>query len=141
MRRILLLLLPAAVMLSCRPRWDPTYFWQKRSTTEEEMKVGQKKIMTWGENPRQKRLVGWFEEWQYKPKGVRKWRTYYRIYDARGVNYVGYATDFGQFYRLTSTGYKSPVGEFKILHTGLKVFFGISLDDNLDLVEIDPYGD
>jgi hypothetical protein len=60
--------------------------------------------------------------------------------NALGSKGLGMITDEGKFYRYDANGRPEIfVGEYKIVTTGLKVFFGIPIRENLDLEEIDPF--
>jgi len=62
------------------------------------------------------------------------------IFDRLGTTRVGFITNEGEFYRFDAAGrLGEKVGEYKVLPTGLKIFFGIPLDEHLDVEEIDPY--
>lgn len=144
MLRLSALLLPAVLFVSCNHMVafrgeDFSYYYPPKSDTEEEAKVDQKMIKTWHQSPIHKNLIGWLEEWQYRAKGDRKWRTIYHIYDKRGLKLIGYITEHGEFYRYGDTWKPRKIGEWDVLKTGLKVFFDVPLNINVDLEEIDPY--
>ena len=118
---------------------DFSVFYPKTSESHEEYKVDQKYVVTWELDPKLKRRVGVLEEWRVKPRGTHKSRTQYRLYEARGVHMVGFATEDGIFFRLKSDGYTERLGEWQVLMTGLKMFYHVPLRHSLDLEVIDPY--
>ena len=112
-----------------------------RSTEVLEEKLDQKKIVLWSVNPRDRKRIGWFEEWRVKPRGTREWRTVYRIYEVRGVDMIGFLSQDGAVFKFDRAGRAERLGEFKVLTTGIKVILGLDLSAQVEFEEIDPYGE
>jgi hypothetical protein len=99
-----------------------------------------REILTWKADPRKKKRLGYLYKYETKVAGSRGSRESYTIYDVPGKRALGFITAEGVVYRYDELGRMgSRVGEYPILPVGLKVFFGIPVEDNLDLEEIDPY--
>lgn len=99
-----------------------------------------REILTWKSDPRAKRRLGYLYKHQTQVAGSRNTRESYTIYDVPGTHALGFITAEGVVYRYDELGrLGTRVGEYPILPVGLKVFFGIPVEDHLDLVEIDPY--
>jgi hypothetical protein len=107
-------------------------------TTSE--RIERREIVYWAKNPKDKKRIGFLHQYETKVVGSRKFRDSWYIFDALGKTRIGFITDEGVFYRFDAYGRLGErVGEFKVTPTGLKVFFGVPLDHNIDLEEIDPY--
>jgi len=145
--RFALALSAAAVLASCEGRPDfrsefyAEFYQQPAEETVGPQRVGRQVITHWADNPRNKKRIGYLERYEIQPKGSRDIREGYYIRDATAVHQIGLVTAEGVFYRFDKDGRleNPPVGEFKIITTGLKKFFGIPLRENLDVEDIDPY--
>jgi len=103
-------------------------------------RVERREIVHWKGNPREKKRVGFLYRYETLVKGSRTPRDSWYIYDRLGRKAVGFITAEGVFYRFTEEGRLGErVGEYPIISTGMKVFFGYPLTDNIDLEEVDPY--
>jgi hypothetical protein len=103
-------------------------------------RVERREIVHWKGNPREKKRVGFLYKYETLVKGSRTYRESWYIYDRLGKTAVGFITAEGKFHRFTEDGRIGPfVGEYPIITTGLKVFFGFPLTDNIDVEEVDPY--
>ena len=98
-----------------------------------------KEIVYWATNPKDKKRIGFFETWEIGLKGSRETRECHYIKDAAGIKDVGFVSNEGVFYRFDSKGALERINEYQIVTTGLKVFFGIPISQNVDLEAIDPY--
>ena len=118
--------------------WSPYYEHPREESSRK--RVDSKEIVYWATNPKDKKRLGFYETWEVKIKGSRKTRECHYIKDAGGITIIGFVTNEGVFYRF-DPGSSNPrrINEYQVLSTGLKVFFGIPLRDNVDLEEIDPY--
>lgn len=102
-------------------------------------RVERREIVHWKSNPRDKKRIGFLYKYETLVKGSRTYRDSWYIYDRLGKTAVGFITAEGKFHRFTEDGRIGEfVGEYPI-PTGLKVFYGLPLADNLDLEEVDPY--
>jgi hypothetical protein len=141
-RLALLLVLPA--IASCT---DQHYYAEEfslyydrpaKETTSE--RVERREIVYWAKNPKDKKRIGFLHQYETKVVGSRQMRDSWYIFDRLGTTRVGFITNEGEFYRFDAQGrHGEKVGEYKVLPTGLKIFFGIPLDEHLDVEEIDPY--
>ena len=103
-------------------------------------RVERREIIHWRGNPRDKKRIGFLYRYETLVKGSRTYRDSWYIYDRLGRKAEGFITAEGVFHRFTEDGRLGErVGEYKIVSTGLKVFFGFPLSDNVDLEEVDPY--
>jgi hypothetical protein len=102
-------------------------------------RVDSKEIVYWATNPKDKQRIGFYETWEVKLAGSRGTRECHYIKDVGGIKTIGFVTDEGVFFRFDEKGNAQRVNEYQIVATGLKVFFGIKISENLDLEEIDPY--
>ena len=103
-------------------------------------RIERREIVHWAKNPKDKKRIGFLHQYETKVVGSRKYRDSWYIFDSLGKTRIGFITDEGIFYRFDASGRLGErVGEFKVTPTGLKVFFGIPLSENIDLEEIDPY--
>ncbi len=103
-------------------------------------RVDSREIVTWKADPRRKKRIGYLYKVDTQVAGSRSTRESYTIYNDTGMKAVGFITAEGVFYRFDALGRLGDrVGGYPILPTGLKVFFGIPMEDNVDLDEIDPY--
>ncbi len=99
-----------------------------------------REIIHWAQDPRKKKRIGYLEKEEIQVKGSRDTRRCWYIKDARGLQNIGFITEEGRFYRYDANGRLGEyVGPWNYHPQGLRVFFGISSGDNLDLEEIDPY--
>ncbi len=143
--RFWLAVLAAPIMLSCI---DTAHYYGEefalyyRKPAEEsvtELLEG-KEILYWKSDPREKKRIGYLYKNSVQVAGTRGSRESYMIYDDAGMRALGFITAEGVFYRFDEAGrLGARVGEFKILPTGLKVFFGIPMEEYVDLEEVDPY--
>lgn len=116
-----------------------SYFLHPAEETTQE-RIDRKEIVHWGADPGSKKRIGFLYKYRTQVKGSHTHRECYYIFDRYGATRVGFVTDEGVFYRFNKLGRLGErVGEYTIVTTGLKVFYGIPLRENLDLEEIDPY--
>src|SRR5204863_9849941 len=115
------------------------YYEHPREETSRK-RIDSKEIVYWATNPKDKRRIGFYETWEVKIQGSRKTRECHYIKDAGGITIIGFVTNEGVFYKF-DPGSSTPrkIDEYQILSTGLKVFFGIPIRENVDLEDIDPY--
>jgi len=119
--------------------WSPYYNGPAEETTSE--RVERREIVHWKDNPRDKKRIGFFYKYETRVAGSRTLRESWRIYDRLGNKALGLVTGEGVFIRFREEDgllRQERVGEYP-LQTGLKIFFGIPLKENLDLEEVDPY--
>jgi hypothetical protein len=103
-------------------------------------RVERREIVHWKANPREKKRIGFLYKYETLVKGSRTYRDSWYITDRLGKTRIGFITAEGKFHRFTEDGRIGEfVGEYKIATTGLKVFYGFPLTDNIDLEEVDPY--
>jgi len=103
-------------------------------------RVERREIVHWKSNPRDKKRIGFLYRYETLVKGSRTYRDSWYITDRLGKTRTGFITAEGKFHRFTDEGRIGEfVGEFQIVTTGLKVFYGFPLTDNIDLEEVDPY--
>jgi hypothetical protein len=114
------------------------YYQSPREETSRR-RLDSKEIVHWATNPKTKKRIGFYETWEISLKGSRETRECHYIKDASGIKDIGFVTNEGVFYRFDSKGEKTLVGEYTIVSTGLKIFFGIPIKENVDLEDIDPY--
>ena len=98
-------------------------------------------LMRWGKDPRQKTRIGYLEKYSILLEGSRTPHDIYYIRDAAGIQTLGYINENGEFFRYTGDGRAQRVGEFPIRDTGIRIFFGLTKEDNLGFDEINPYSD
>jgi hypothetical protein len=145
--RIALALSAAAAAASCSGTYDfrsegwSKYYERPAEETVGPTRVDRKAIVHWADNPKNKKRVGFLHKYEVQPKGSRDVRECYYITDSAGITHVGFVTAEGVFYRFDKNGRleEPAVGEYKIITTGLKKFYGIPLRENLDVEDIDPY--
>lgn len=143
MKRILIVLaLP--LVASCgdqygyKEEWSGFYDRPATETTSE--RVERREIVHWANNPKDKKRIGFLHRYETKIVGSRQTRECWYIFDPLGVSRVGFITAEGEFFRFDANGRLGErVGEYKIVATGLKIFFKIPLSQHVDLEEIDPY--
>jgi hypothetical protein len=118
--------------------WSPYYEHPREETSRK--RVDSKEIVYWATNPKDKKRIGFYETWEVKLKGSRQTRECHYIKDSGGLTIIGFVSNEGVFYRF-EPGSSTPrkIDEYQILSTGLKVFFGIPIRENVDLEDIDPY--
>lgn len=115
-------------------------YYDKPAGESTSSRIERREIVHWAKNPKDKKRIGFLHQYETKVVGSRKYRDSWYIFDSLGKTRIGFITDEGIFYRFDANGRLGErVGEFKVTPTGLKVFFGIPLDQNIDLEEIDPY--
>lgn len=141
MTRVLLVLALPAALAACsgahgHPEEFPQYFPGIAPETRQE-RTARKEIVHWGSNPKDKKRIGFFHTYETLPQGSRTIRESHYIMDLTGSRRVGFVTAEGKFHRFTKDGMEF-VGEYPIL-TGLKVFYGFPIKDNIDLEDIDPH--
>jgi hypothetical protein len=116
------------------------YYRRPAEETQGPAVVERREIVAWANDPRKKRRLGYLEKKQMQVQGSRDTRSCWYIRDPRGLQDIGFITHEGRFYRFDRDGRLGEyVGPYSYFPTGLKVFFGIPIGDNLDLEEIDPY--
>jgi len=100
-----------------------------------------KEILHWAKNPREKAKLGYVERYETQSKGSRDWRVSWYITDRTGSRKIGFITAEGVYYRFVNGSDTAEVGKYDVPPrvTGLKVFYGIPLSENIDLEEVDPY--
>lgn len=99
-----------------------------------------KEILYWMADPKKKRRIGYLHRYVTQVEGSREEREGYLIYDDVGMRALGVVSAEGVFYRFDEQGRLGRrVGEYPILPTGLKVFFGLPMEAYVDLEEVDPY--
>lgn len=140
----LALLLAAPLFASCTDQHyyaeEFSLYYDRPATESTSERIERREIVHWAKNPKDKKRIGFLHQYETKVTGSRKFRDSWYIFDALGKTRIGFITDEGVFYRFDAYGRLGErVGEFKVTPTGLKVFFGIPLDQNIDLEEIDPY--
>ena len=143
-RALLLLFLPLSVSCIDTLFYYPEEWSQYYKKPHDEMsqeRTVRREINHWTNNPANKKRVGFLFTYNTKLRGGRGSRDSYYIYDARGIEAVGFITDEGTFYRFDENGRleQPAVGNYPIIDLGLKVFFGLPLRDNLGVDKIDPY--
>ena len=115
-------------------------YYDRPATESTSERIERREIVHWAKNPKDKKRIGFLHQYETKAVGSRKFRDSWYIFDSLGKTRIGFVTDEGVFYRFAADGRLGErVGEYKVMPTGLKVFFGIPLDQNIDLEEIDPY--
>jgi hypothetical protein len=111
-------------------------------------RVERREILHWTNRPADKKRVGYLYKFETQVAGSRETRESYEIWDRTGTEAIGFVTAEGAFYRYNAQGrLGTRIGEYPLydpkaqvyLPTGLKVFFGFDIRDNVDLVPIDPY--
>lgn len=143
MKRLLaLLVLPLAA--SCTDQYyhseEFSLYYDRPAGETTSERIERREIVYWAKNPKDKKRLGFLHQYETKVVGSRKFRDSWYIFDALGKTRIGFITDEGVFYRFDANGRLGErIGEFKVTPTGLKVFFGVPLDHNIDLEEIDPY--
>lgn len=154
MRRILALLVLAGCSdeLGYRGEHYSSLYRQPNKTRESRNLERKKIVRSYSDPADPKRLlkerVGVLERNEVTLAGTRNPREHYVILD-RHFREVGFISAEGRFYRFDETGRREYVGEYvigddperRMFMTGIKVFFKLSLDENLSLEDVDPYGD
>lgn len=103
-------------------------------------RIERREIVHWKDDPRAKKRIGFLYKYETLVAGSRTPRESWRIYDRLGNTATGLITGEGVFYRFDEQGRLGErVGEYPVVATGLKMFFGIPLKENVDVEEIDPY--
>lgn len=103
-------------------------------------RVEHREIVHWVSSPKDKKRIGLLERHETLVEGSRTYRDCWYIFDRTGVTRLGFITQEGVFHRFDSQGRLGErLGEYTIQVTGLKVFFGIPLKENLAVEEVDPY--
>jgi hypothetical protein len=103
-------------------------------------RIERKEIVYWAANPKDKKRIGFLNKYETEIKGSRDSRECYYITDIAGKS-IGFITSEGAFYRFNDQGrlQDRPIGEWKIVVTGLKAFYNIPHNENVDLEDVDPY--
>jgi len=117
--------------------WSNYYRSPREETSRR--RLDSKEIVHWASSPKNKKRIGFYETWEISLKGSRETRECHYIRDSSGLKDIGFVSDEGIFYRFDSKGERTRVGEYTIVATGLKIFFGIPIKENVDLEDIDPY--
>ena len=118
--------------------WSHHYPPRAESTRSE--RIERREVVHWKDDPKQKKRIAFLYKYETLVAGSRTARESWRIYDRLGNTAVGLITGEGVFYRFDEQGRLGErVGEYPIVATGLKMFFGIPLRENVDVEEIDPY--
>ena len=113
-----------------------------RPAAETERHLQERRIIQhWTGDPRNKETVGILEKYTVLFEGSRIPRDYYVILNAAGTRPLGHVNEEGVFYRFTEDGGMEKVGEYVIIDTGVKIFFGYPLSDHLGFEPVDPYTD
>ena len=103
-------------------------------------RIDRREIVHWASNPKDKKRIGFLHRFETLPRGSRETRESLQIWNVYGNKALGMVTDEGKFYRYDANGRPEIyVGEYKIVTTGLKVFFGIPIRENVDLEDVDPH--
>jgi len=94
-------------------------------------------IFTFGKNEsgEKKQLIGFLEKYEIISNRDTRQEFYY-IFDISHKR-IGFVNPFGKFYKYTKSGEMAEFGEYPILPTGLKLFFGVPLEDNLFLSQVE----
>ncbi len=116
-------------------------FYGSPSAETQSENVERKKIMHWRKDPKLKVRVGFLEKYRVRLKGMRDWRELYYILNPGGTDRLGFINEDGKFFRYDRDGRAVKVGEYAVIDTGVKVFFGFPLSDNLGFEDLDPYKD
>jgi hypothetical protein len=122
--------------------WRPeaNQYWYGKPASETSMENAERRrIYHWKTDPKLKTRVGILEKNRLRLKGTREWQDLYYIKSAGGTELLGFITEDGVFFRYDRDGKAHRVGEYKVIDTGVKVFFGFPLADNLSFEDIDPY--
>lgn len=115
------------------------YYRRPASETRSE-RVERREIVHWPANPKDKKRIGFLHKYTTLVEGSRTPRDCWYIFDRYGETRIGFITAEGVFHRFDNQGRLGErVGEYTVVSTGLKVFFGIPLKENVDVEEIDPY--
>ena len=135
------------------PGEEYSQFYRQPNRTRESGNLERQKIIRTIPDPADSKKavrerIGILERNTVTLEGSRMSREHYVIRD-RHFEQIGFVTAEGRFYKFDGHGQRVLVGEYvigddperRMFMTGLKVFFGLSLDTNLSLEEIDPYGD
>ncbi len=143
---LMAVLLAAPAMASCTDR-DLYYYpesasglYKKSAEQTRSVCVDRKEILHWSGSPKDRTRIGYLKRFETLPAGSIATRESYQIYNAVGDKSIGFITAEGVFYRFDEQGRLGQrVGEYPILPTGIKVFFGLPMRDNIVLEDIDPY--
>ncbi|HZE95415.1 MAG TPA: hypothetical protein VE981_00150 [Planctomycetota bacterium] len=140
----LALILALPVLASCS---DQNYYaeefslyYDRPATETKSVRIEKKEIVYWAKNPREKKRIGFLTQMETKVVGSRTYRNCWYIWDPLEKTRVGFITDEGEFYRFDAYGrFGERVGEYKVTPTGLKIFYGIPLEEHVEVEDIDPY--
>jgi hypothetical protein len=141
-RLALLLALPALASCSDRDYYAEEFslYYDKPATATTTERVDRKEIVHWAKNPKDKKRIGFLKQYETKVVGSRQYRNCWYIYDSVDKSAIGFITNEGEFYRFDAYGRLGErVGEYKVTPTGLKIFYGISLEEHVEVEDIDPY--
>jgi hypothetical protein len=144
MRRIPAFLVPLAALAACSDRdyhgEEFSLYYRKPAAETRSERVERKEVVHWPSSPKDKKRIGFLHRYQTQVEGSREIRDSWYIFDRYGERRIGFITNEGVFYRFDWNGrIGERVGEYTVVATGLKVFFGIPLKENVDLEDIDPY--
>lgn len=138
----------SALLLACgctsglhweKEAWSDYYPRPKEKT---ERRILERKVVHhWTADPSRKSTIAILEKFTVVFEGSRTPREYYEILNGSGTRRLGHISEEGIFYRFTDDGGMDKVGEYLVIDTGLKVFFGFPLSDHLGFEEVDPYRD
>ncbi|MBI2931742.1 MAG: hypothetical protein HYY16_08825 [Planctomycetes bacterium] len=140
---VCLAILGSAWAAGCGPLHERGEAWQQYyaspagETTSEV--VERKKIIHWAANVGERKCLGILEKGRIRLKGSREWHETYAILNPAGTARIGFVNETGAFFRYDREGERVRVGEYPIFTTGLKVFFGLPLAENLALEDFDLY--
>ena len=98
--------------------------------------VERQAIMHWKGNPREKKRIGYLEQYEILLAGSREPHDIYYIRDAAGMKTLGYISENGVFFRYTADGQVKRLGEYPIRDTGIRVFYDLPKSDNLAFEDI-----
>jgi hypothetical protein len=144
MKRVLaasLFLIPAAACSDSNYYGEEfSLYYQRPASETRTERVERREIVHWPSNPADKKRIGRLYRYETLVEGSRTPRDCWYIFDPYGKTRLGFISQEGVFYRFNSEGRLGErVGEYPIQTTGLKIFFGIPLKENVAIEEIDPY--
>ncbi|MBI4564403.1 MAG: hypothetical protein HY716_06890 [Planctomycetes bacterium] len=133
----------ALALAGCGPlHWEKeawSEYYGKPAAETERTLLERRQIIHWSSDPGRKERVGFLETYSILLEGSRVPREYHLILNGSGTERLGHINETGIFYRFTPNGEMVPVGEYPIIDTGLKIFFGFPLSDHLAFEPLDPY--
>lgn len=145
MIRIAIVLGALAALAGCGPLHHRSeefsrYYGQPAAATRTE-NVERRKILHVKKSAGQRPRLGFLERNRIQLEGSRDWREFHYILNEGGTDRIGFINEDGGFYRYDRQGKLVWMGEYKILDTGLKLFFGLPLSETIALEAVDPYRD